>query len=58
MKVNVGDCIKIIYMSGEEEYSGREGRVEHIDDIGQLHGSWGGLAINLDVDKIEILERA
>jgi hypothetical protein len=37
-------------MFGESEYSGREGVVKFIDDIGQIHGSWGGLALNFDDD--------
>jgi len=41
----VGDMIYIYYMVGEPEYSGREGVVRSIDDIGQIHGSWGGCAL-------------
>lgn len=43
--VKVGDKIRIIYMDGEPQYSGREGVVRSIDDMGQLHGGWGGLAV-------------
>lgn len=53
--VKVGDIIKIIYMDGESSYNGKEGIVTNIDDIGQLHGTWGGCAINLEYDKIIIL---
>lgn len=45
MMVKVGDKIRIEYMSGEPNYCGREGVVRAIDDMGQLHGSWGGLAV-------------
>ena len=55
--VKVGDKIKIIYMVGEPQYSGKEGVVEHIDDIGQIHGSWGGCALILGIDKFEIVEK-
>ena len=41
----VGDIIHIYHMFGESEYSGREGIVRSIDDIGQIHGSWGGCAL-------------
>lgn len=41
----VGDKIRIIFMEGEPNYSGKEGVVESIDGIGQLHGTWGGLAL-------------
>lgn len=51
----VGDKIKIISMEGEPHYTGKEGVVEHIDSIGQLHGSWGGLAINPNVDTFTII---
>ena len=41
--VKVGDTIEILEMKGEPEYSGRTGvKVERIDAIGQLHGTWGG----------------
>ena len=46
--VKVGDTIHIYKMIGEPQYSNREGVVESIDDIGQIHGTWGGLALNFD----------
>ncbi|MBQ6447118.1 MAG: DUF4314 domain-containing protein [Bacillus sp. (in: Bacteria)] len=52
----VGDTIKITYMKGEPMYVGRTGIVEFIDDAGQLHGTWGGLAVLPEVDKFEIIE--
>lgn len=51
----VGDTIKIIEMSGEPHYSGRVGVVERIDSIGQLHGTWGGLAVVPEEDSYEVL---
>jgi hypothetical protein len=51
----VGDKIRIIEMVGEPQYSGKVGTIEHIDDLGQLHGSWGGLAVQADKDNIERL---
>ena len=41
----VGDKIRITDMCGEPHYCGRVGVVTHIDSIGQLHGTWGGLAV-------------
>ena len=42
----IGDKIRIIHLSGEDNrYDGKEGIIEHIDSMGQLHGTWGGLAI-------------
>ena len=36
----VGDKIRIIHLEGEtDEYDGKEGTIEHIDSIGQLHGT-------------------
>lgn len=41
----VGTRIRIVRMEGEPGYAGREGRVTHIDDAGELHGTWGGCAL-------------
>jgi len=41
----IGKTISIIEMKGEPEYCGKIGVVKYIDDAGQLHGSWGGLAL-------------
>jgi hypothetical protein len=54
--IEVGTKIRIIDMYGEPHYDGREGVVTHIDSIGQLHGTWGGLAVNLDKDTIAIIK--
>ena len=53
--VKVGDLIRIDYMAGEENYWGREGTITRIDYAGQLHGTWGGLAIIPGLDKFEII---
>ena len=57
-KVKVGDRIKIINMVNELQYSNREGVVTHIDDVGQIHGTWGGCAIIPEVDEFIILNAA
>lgn len=49
----VGDKIRIVEMVGEPNYNGKVGTIELIDDIGQIHGTWGGLAVHADEDKIE-----
>jgi hypothetical protein len=54
--VKVGDKIRIIYMKDEPNYTGKEGVVTHIDDIGQIHGTWGGCALIPGVDLFEIIE--
>ena len=56
----VGDKIKIIYMEGEPQYSGKIGIVSKIsiDPWGdeRLDGTWGGCAIYPDKDEFEIIE--
>ena len=47
-EVKVGDRIRIIRLDDPyalDSYNGREGEVTLIDDAGQLHGTWGGLAV-------------
>ena len=46
--LKAGDRIRIVEMSGEPHYAGREGVVESIDDAGQIHGTWGGLALRME----------
>lgn len=58
MGVKVGDRIEILEMRGEPDYSGRVGVVRTIDSIGQLHGTWGGLAVVPEEDKIRIIKEA
>ena len=55
-EVKIGDKIKIHHMAGEDNsYDGKEGTVEHIDGIGQLYGTWGGVAVIPGVDDFEII---
>ena len=54
-KLKIGDRIKIINMEGEPHYKGREGLVTHIDDAGQIHGTWGGCAVIPEVDTYILL---
>ena len=55
--VNFGDTIKIISMKDEPQYTNRVGTVTHIDDAGQIHGTWGGCAVIPEVDEFEIIKR-
>ena len=57
MKVVEGNKVRILYMDGEPQYAGREGYVTHIDDAGQIHGTWGGCAIIPETDSYEVVER-
>ena len=43
-------------MQGEPDYTYKEGVVTHIDDLNQLHGTWGGCAIIPDADVFEVIE--
>ena len=52
----VGQKIRIICMEGEPHYTGREGVISHIDDMGQLHGTWGGLAVVPETDSYEVIQ--
>lgn len=52
----VGQRIKIIAMDGEPQYTGKEGVIEHIDGIGQLHGTWGGCALIPGIDSFKVIE--
>jgi hypothetical protein len=52
----VGDKVKIIYMAGEPQYSGKTGIITHIDDIGQLHGTWGGCALIPGEDQYQVID--
>lgn len=37
------------------QYNGKRGRVTHIDDIGNIFGTWGGLALIPGVDEFKII---
>lgn len=52
----IGKKIRIVYMDGEPQYTGKEGMITFIDSIGQLHGTWGGCAVFPDTDRFELLE--
>lgn len=58
MKAKVGDKIRIIYMEGEPQCEGDEGIIEKIDDSGQLHGTWNGLAVIPEMDRFEIIKES
>ena len=57
-KADVGDEIKIVHLAGEDNrYDGKVGTVQYVDDIGQLHGTWGGLAIIPGEDDYTVIKR-
>ena len=57
MSYKVGDYVRIIEMQGEPRYAGREGRIELIDGIGQLHGTWGGCALIPQEDSFIVIDK-
>ena len=53
----VGQRVRIFHLEGEDaRYDGKEGVIEHIDGIGQLHGTWGILAVIPEADDFEIIK--
>ena len=52
----VGDKLRIIWMEGEPQYIGCEGTVTHIDDMKQIHGTWGGCALIPETDSWTVIE--
>jgi hypothetical protein len=56
MKDLIGREIRIISMFGEPGYEGSQGIVKSVDSMGQLHGTWGGLAVNPEVDEFEVIK--
>lgn len=50
-----GQWLKITHMEGEPQYAGKIGQVEQVDSIGQIHGSWGGCAVQPEHDTYELL---
>ena len=52
----IGDRIRINHLEGENNrYDGKEGIITRIDAMGQLHGTWGGLAVIPDEDDYTII---
>lgn len=54
----VGDKIRITKLYdpySPVSYEGREGVIESIDSLGQLHGTWGGLAVIPEIDEFIII---
>ena len=53
-----GDTIKILSMCSDSSYDDRTGIVKMIDDLGQLHGTWGESAVNPEIDNYFVLRRS
>ena len=59
-KAKEGDIIKIVRLDDQYDhtYPGRIGEVKFVDSMGQLHGTWGGLAVVPEVDEYEIIKKS
>jgi len=57
VNIEKDDEIEIVQMVDEPHYNGRIGKVLFIDSIGQLHGTWGGLAVIPEQDEIKIIKK-
>lgn len=57
---HIGDRIRIDDLKDirSGDYNGRTGTIEHIDSIGQLHGTWGGLALIPGIDGITVIKNS
>ena len=55
----IGLKLKIIFLSGEKDpkrYQGKIGIITHVDNYGQLHGTWNGLAVIPEIDKFLVID--
>lgn len=57
MDVKVGDLIEIDEMFDEPQYRSKTGIVQYIDDIKQIHGTWGGCALIPDIDEFHVVRK-
>ena len=56
MNYQVGMKVHINHINDPyANYDGREGMIVHIDDMGQLHGTWGSLALVPEEDSFDII---
>lgn len=54
----IGCEIVITHLDGEDgTYDGRSGIVEYVDDMGDLHGTWGFLAVIPGQDQFRVVSR-
>lgn len=57
-EIFLGCEIVITHLSGEDgTYDGKSGIVEYVDDMGDLHGTWGFLAVIPGQDRFRVVSR-
>lgn len=52
----IGKEIEIINMEEEPSYSGKKGTCVCVDDVGTLHGTWGGCGLIPGVDSFRTIK--
>ena len=59
MTAKIGDRIRIKFIDDPYAigYEGQEGIVEHIDSLGHLFGTWGGLAVIPEIDEFVVITK-
>lgn len=53
-----GDTVKILTMYSDSSFDGKTGAVRMIDDLGQLHGTWGPVPIKPEIDDYFVISRS
>lgn len=53
----VGATIRIVAMEGEPQYANKVGVVKSVDDLGQIHGTWGGCAVIPQTDDYVVIKK-
>lgn len=56
MKYEVGMKIKIYQVEDGFDYSGYEGVITHIDEMGRLFGTWGPIGLIPELDLFKVVE--
>lgn len=51
----LGKTVRVNILDDWNPILNKTGIVEYVDDMGQLHGTWGGLAVIPDIDDIELV---
>ena len=51
----VGKKVRVNILDDWNPILNKTGVVEYVDDVGQLHGTWGGLAVIPNIDDIELV---
>ena len=51
----IGKKVRVNILDDWNPILNKTGIVEYVDDMGQLHGTWGGLAVIPDIDDIELV---